>query len=129
MTNAITLPRINSNILAVTSLILICVMMFLTVHPALAWHDCDDEKAAMDAARLVYEIAYVAYFVALALLELAKLIGIERLIELAEEAVRNAARFYLNATVDWQNARDAYIKCRKTKHASGGCESGGCGYA
>ena len=75
---------------------------------------------------LVYEIAYVAYFVALSLLELAKLIGIERLIELAEEAVRNAARFYLNATVDWQNARDAYIKCRKTKHASGGCESGGC---
>ena len=103
------------------------MMMFLTVQPVLAEHDCEDEKAEMDRTRLVYEIAYIAYFAALAALELAKLTGIQRLIDEAEEVVRGAARFYVNATEDWQNARAAYIKCRQTKHAnnSEGCESGG----
>ena len=38
MTDAIRLPRTNSKILVLTSFILICAMMFLTVLPALAWH-------------------------------------------------------------------------------------------
>ena len=129
MTNTIRLPGINSNILALISFILIFAMMFLTVHPALAEHDCDDEKAAMDAARLLYEIAYIVHYLAELALELAEATGIDWLIEQAEEALQEAAEFLVEATVDWQNARDAYRECRKTKHASAGCESGGCGYA
>ncbi len=129
MMNTIRLPGINSNILALTSLILIFAMMFLTVQPALAEHDCDDEKAEMDRTRLLYEIAYIAYFLAEQALELAKATGIDWLIEEAKDILRDAAQFLVDATVDWQNARDAYIKCRQTKHASAGCDSGLCGYA
>ena len=100
--------------------------MFLTVQPALAEHDCDDEKAEMDRTRLIYEIAYIAHYLAELALELAKLTGIQSLIDDAEELLRNAAESLIDATVDWQDARDAYIECRKTKHASAGCESGGC---
>ena len=56
MTNAITLPRINSNILVVTSLILICAMMFLTVLPALAWH-CGLLKLALDVVIFLVNLA------------------------------------------------------------------------
>ena len=103
------------------------MMMFLTVQPVLAEHDCEDEKAEMDRTRLVYEIAYIAYFLAEQALELVKETGIDWLIEEAEEILRMAAGFLVDATVDWQNARAAYIKCRQTKHASNseGCESGG----
>jgi len=104
-------------------------MMFLTVQPVLAEHDCDDEKAEMDRTRLIYEIAYVAYFLAEAALALAKLTGIQSLIEEAEEVLRDAAAFLVDATEDWQDARDAYIECRKTKHANAGSPSEGCGYA
>lgn len=49
-------PKINTNLLSVISLIVLCAMMFLTIPPVLA-DDCAAEHLAVAAARATLELA------------------------------------------------------------------------
>lgn len=111
MTNTITLPKLNSNILVVTSLILICAMMFLTVLPALAWH-CGWLKVLIDLVSKALSWAIDAR---------------DYLIDIgAPQWMIDAANAVVNYL--WDRAmelRDAYDACLE-EHDSGGCDTGGC---
>ena len=111
MTNTITLPRINSNILVVTSFILICAMMFLTVLPALAWH-CGLLKLALDVAIF---LANLAMDVVRWLMDIG---APQWMIDVAL-----AASNYLNGLMN--DAWQAYQDCL-AQHNGGGCDTGGC---
>jgi hypothetical protein len=111
MTDAIRLPRTNSKILVLTSFILICAIMFLTVLPALAWH-CGWIK-------LLYDLARVALSHAVDLWNWLRDIGAPQwMIDTAEAVVH----YLWDRVID---LRDAYEDCLE-EHDSGGCDTGGC---
>ena len=111
MTNTITLPRINSNLLAVMSFMLICVMMFFTVLPALAWH-CGLLKLLLDAATY---LANKAMDVVRWLMDIG-----------APQWMIDAALDFANYLNGIMNDRlQAYLDCL-AEHNGGGCDTGGC---
>lgn len=108
MTNTITLPRKNSKILIVPSLILICAIMFLTVMPALAWH-CGWLKVLLD-------LVMKALSSAIDLRDWLIDIG-------APQWMIDAANDLVNYL--WDRAKElraAYDACLE-EHESGGCDS------
>ncbi|MDE0313264.1 MAG: hypothetical protein OXM61_00050 [Candidatus Poribacteria bacterium] len=133
MTNRIRLPKLNSNILALTSFILICMMMFIAIQLAFAWH-CESERATMKTANDAVDLADGLHQLAKIALEKAEESGNESLIKLAKKAVNLAARAYVNAVTNWAAAKKALTDCLKKPHpprppiimASEGCVSGGC---
>lgn len=100
----IVFPRINSNLLAVVGLIIICTMAFAMVHPALASH-CGPEERALQAALLDLSIAT-------GILVGALLTGGWALVI----AIANHAR----ATLSVDAAQDALTRC-ENENSSGGC--------
>lgn len=111
MTNTITLPRNNSIFLVVTSLILICVMMFLTVLPALAWHS-GWLKVALDIVSAVLLAAIEARDI---LIEIG---APQWLIDAANDLVN----FLFDRLLELRAAYDA----SEAEHNGGGCDTGGC---
>ncbi len=99
MMNTIRFPRINSNILVLTSFILICVMMLIAIHSALAWH-CAEEGATMKTANDAVDLAEGLHELAKIALEKAQAAGIEWAINAAEKAVKWTAQGYVNAVLN-----------------------------
>ena len=111
MTDAIRLPRTNSKILVLTSFILICAIMFLTVMPALAWH-CGWLEVLLNLVMKALSWAIDArdYLID---------IGAPQWMIDAAEAV---VHYLWDRVID---LRDAYEDCL-AEHDSGGCDTGGC---
>lgn len=101
----IVFPRINSNLLAVVGLILICTMTFAMIHPVLASH-CGPEERALQAALVDLGIATAALVVAL-------LSGGWALVL----AIANHGR----ATLSVDAAQDALTRCENEHNGSGSC--------
>ena len=120
MTNTLTwdikpiaLPKINSNLLSVVSLILLLTMAFMTAS-VIASH-CGPEEKALNAALVEFGLACAALSAAL-------LTG-------QWWAIGLAAGWVGKATMSVDAAQDALERC-KDQHspgASGGCNSGSCG--
>ena len=111
MTDAIRLPRTNSKILVVTSLILICAMMFLTVMPALAWH-CGWLEVLLNLVMKALSWAIDAR---------------DYLIDIgAPQWMIDAANDVVNYL--WERGRElrAAIDACEAEHNGGGCDTGGC---
>ena len=118
MTNTLTwdikpiqLPKVNANLIALISLIVLCTTTFMLVHPAFA-DDCEAERQALQAAlgaQVACEIAVIA-------------------------AIWTGAGLAI-ALPALAAAMLAVRACRTSLHnclfpddsASGGCDSGGCG--
>ncbi|MCG9129083.1 hypothetical protein JT359_15955 [Candidatus Poribacteria bacterium] len=142
MTNTITLTRINSNLLAVTSFILICVMLFLTVQPALAqqdafyqheFHPCNGIYNSLQLAIAASELALAAVRMALKLRDAAAESGSElalkvaqKALELALEVSETCAELAVELLEDLEDCIEDYPGPWHFYVASGGCESGGC---
>ena len=101
----IVFPRVNSNLLAVVGLIIICTMAFAMIHPALASH-CGPEESALDAALL--DLA-----VATGILVAALLTGGWALVA----ALAN----HLRATKSVDAAQEALTRCENQHNGSGSC--------
>lgn len=141
MTNTITLPRINSNILALISFILICVMLFLTVQLPFAqgngiWGDpCEKFVEQAKLSTVLFQLAVEAMNLALALHELAEASGNELAIELTDAALSLAIEVAENAKEKAEEDVEKMEDCRELFPdppyfmliASNGCVSGGCG--
>ncbi|RKU30763.1 hypothetical protein C6497_03530 [Candidatus Poribacteria bacterium] len=130
MTNTIKLPIINSNILALTSFNLICMMMFIAIQLAFAWH-CEGTRATLNTANNAVDLAEGLHQLAKIALEMAEESGNESYIKLAKKAVNWTANAYVNAVNNHAIAREAHLDCLDTPHplifiVSEGCVSGGC---
>ncbi len=122
----IQLPKVNSNLLAVISMIVICIMAFLMVQPILAqssYDPCEVERSSRNTALLALALASTTLSVTL-------LTGQWWAIGLATAALGIAIR----AVNDTQAALD---RCEKEngydgdgfwddEWIGGGCISGGC---
>ena len=133
MTNTLTwdikpiaLPKINSNLLSVVSLILLLTMAFLT-GSAIADH-CDALKKKLDAAGEEVKKAFKAYlgaelilYAAIASLNPGAIYRAKKAFDEASENLKQAGRRYNSLLV-------AYQDCLKQPHnnQSGGCDSGSC---
>ena len=111
MTDAIRLPRTNSKILVLTSFILICAIMFLTVMPALAWH-CGWLEVLLNLVMKALSWAIDAR---------------DYLIDIgAPQWMIDAANDVVNYL--WERGRElrAAIDACEAEHNGGGCDTGGC---
>ena len=142
MTNTITLPRINSNLLSVTSFILICVMLFLTVQPSLAqqdtsyhheFHPCYDIYVNLSLAIVAAQVALAAARMARHLRDAAAESGNElaeevaqAALELAIEVAKTFAERAVELLEDLEDCNEDFPGPWYFYWVSGGCESGGC---
>ena len=70
----IQLTKLNTNLLSVISLVVLCTMIFLTVS-AIARHDCEDKKKEYEAAKKTLEAVQEDYELAEILYAMAVLTG------------------------------------------------------
>ena len=130
MTNTLTwnikstaVPKINSNLLSVVSLILLLTMTFFTVS-AIADH-CDELKKKLDAAGEEVKEAFWDYLEAEIALYAALLSGNAIAILKAAKDLADAADELEDARRTYTSRLVAYQDCLKQPHnnQSGGCDS------
>ena len=135
MTNTIRLPKLNSNILALTSFILICAMTFLTVKPALAQSDDIDESHPCYEVFIEAQQAVAAAKLAVAAGRFARDLRDAAESELARKLAQKALDFAIAAAERFAERAielsEELDECLEGKWilVSGSCESGGCGNA
>ena len=123
--NSFTLPKLNTNLLSVLSLIVFGTMAFLAVL-AIASNDCTAEAQRYMNAQNAYNQANQTYEDAqTTLLEALKTKNPE-LIKAATEWVEECRIAKEKAEKERDNASEALRNCLNGS-SSGGCGSGGCG--
>ena len=125
----IALPKINTNLLSVISLILLLTMAFLTTS-AIADHCADKERDVLKAELAVYlaGLAVAAWVAAIAAAASGGPLGWPAIAGLALGL--QAAKVTMGlALLNLQDAKKALEECEKSHQSadSGGCGSGGCG--
>lgn len=126
--NSLTLPKLNTNLLSVLSLIVFCTMMFLASF-AIATNDCTTEAQNYIDAQNAYNQANQTYEEAQdSLLEALKS-GNPELIKAATEWLSECRTEKEKAEKTLNAAREALKNCLDgdSGSSSGGCSSGGCG--
>lgn len=132
MTNTLTwdikpiqLPKLNANLLSVISLIVLCMMFFVTINTIA--EACDDLKAKVKTAEIALDLATGAVLLAMLGVQAAQATGIQWVIDAAIAnldfwvSVGEAALKYYNECVKELN------DCLNAPKAdSGGCDSGSC---
>ena len=132
MTNTLTwdikpiqLPKLNANLLSVISLIVLCMMFFVTINTIA--EACDDLKKKKKNAGIALDLAVGAVLLAMAGVQAAQATGIQWVIDAAIAnldfwvGVGEAALKYYNKCVKELN------DCLNAPKAdSGGCDSGSC---
>ncbi len=125
------LPKINSNLLSIVSLILLFTMMFLTVG-AIASH-CEQIKKDLGAAVAAETVAILVLIGARQALKAALVSGNPILIglavagvSLAYGAVGGLGILIANLTLKLNECEKEHGTDNADGHAAGGCVSGGC---
>ncbi len=124
----IQLPKLNTNLLSVISLIVLCMMVFVTINTAA--EACDEILEAYHAADLVAEgLSWVAQQ-AMEALRLAEKTGINFLIKAATAALEAALIAAGEADKIATSLLELYFDCLEsqpeTRMVSGSCDSGSC---
>ena len=124
--NPIRLPKLNTNLLSVISLIVLCMIVFVTTNTVA--EACEELAAAVVLAKTAVDVALAAVDVALELRQAAVDTGIQVLIDIANAAVELALEV-ASAAADWHSDLvDALIDCLNNNQMdSGSCDSGSCG--
>ncbi len=124
--NPIRLPKLNTNLLSVISLIVLCMIVFVTTNTVA--EACEDLEAAVALAKIASDVALAVADVALELFKAAVDTGIQELIDIARAALDLAVEV-AKAAVDWHSdLADALLDClNNNQMASGSCDSGSCG--
>ena len=127
MTNTLTwnIKPINTNLLSVISLVVLCMMVFVTIN-AFAFH-CGDLEKSQNAAKLAADAAIWLLEQAGKALNLAHATENDFLINIAQEAF-DAAKAIADAALAYRAERvKAYLNCLKSHNNmadSGSCDSG-----
>lgn len=127
--NFLTLPKLNTNLFSVISLIVLCLIVFVTINTAT--EACDDLLRAYHAADLIADgLSWVAQQ-AIEALQLAEKTGIDFLIKAATAAAEAALAAAGEADNIVTSLLEAYLDCLKksqpkTRMVSGSCDSGSC---
>ena len=133
MTNTLTwnikpiqLPKLNTNWLSVISLLLLCLMAFVTATTIA--EACADLVVAVALATIASEAADLAVDLAVHALILAEQTGSEALIWLALEALDLAIEIAVAAEEYLMELEAELFDCLENKQGnSGSCNSGECG--
>lgn len=121
----IQLPKLNTNLLSVISLIVLCMMVFVTINTIA--EACEELEGAMELADLAATGALWLAEQALEALRFAEDTGIEVLIKIAKVAAEAAVTLAIAAVDLYVRLSKAYVDCLNSQMASnsGSCDSGG----
>lgn len=132
MTNTLTwnikpiqLPKLNTNLLSMISLIVLCMMFFVTINTIA--EACDDLEANVELAGIALDLAAGAVTLAMLGVLAAEATGIQWVID---AAIANLD-FWVNVGIAAENYYNDCVEelndCLNAPRAdSGGCDSGSC---
>ena len=118
---SIQVPKVNSNLLSVASLILLLTMAFLTFS-VIADH-CGELKKKLDAAGKELKDALWAHLAAEVALYISILLGTPGAVARAKKALDEAADRVEEARRRYTSILVAYQACLEEHNQSGGCDS------
>ena len=135
MTNTLTwgfipihMPKLNSNMLAVISMFVVCMMMFLMIQPVLASHHdpCEPERSARDTA--LFSLALASALLAAALLsgQLWAIVSTTAAVGIAIKAVNDTQKSLDRCEEENGYDGDGFLDDEWIEIDGGGCISGGC---